>query len=241
MSQLTAIQFLEEGIVPERYKRNMGTIGLEGQLRLLRSKVVVIGAGGLGGHIIELLTRQGIGYLRIVDGDVFAEHNLNRQLLATQASLGKNKAAVAVARVAEVNADVTAEAVPYMLDEKNAMDVLAGMDVVVDALDNMPDRVLLAQAAQAQNIPLVHGAIGGFTGQVATIFPGGQKYERIIKVTDNQNSIEKILGNPATTPAVIAALQVQEVVKILTGIGETLQEKLLYVDIQYNIVEVLQL
>lgn len=238
MSLNNIIHSLETGMIPERYKRNMGTIGIDGQLKLLKSKVAVIGAGGLGGNVIELLARQGVGCLRIVDGDVFAEHNLNRQLLSTEGNLGQNKAKAAAARVKAVNSDIIVEALPYMLDEKNSSAVLAGMDVVVDALDNLADRVLLAKAAQLRSIPMVHGAIAGFTGQVATIYPGDQKYENFIKVNSLSTGIETVLGNPATTPAMAAAFQVQEVVKILTGIGEPLQQKILYFDTQFNIFEI---
>ena len=83
MEKYNALRILEDGQIPERYRRNIGTIGVDGQRRLLRAKVAIVGAGGLGGNVIEHLTRQGVGYLRIIDGDFFAAHNLNRQLLAT--------------------------------------------------------------------------------------------------------------------------------------------------------------
>lgn len=229
---------LATGIIPEQYLRNIGTIKVAGQLQLLRSKVVIIGAGGLGGLVTELLARAGVGYLKVVDGDTFAAHNLNRQLFATHSTLGQNKAHSAAARVAEVNADVTVEAVPVMLDEANADSLLTGMDIVVDALDNIQIRLLLATTAGELGLPLVHAAIAGFTGQVMTIMPGDKGLQEIYKSAGQTNrGIETLLGNPPPTPAIAAALEVQEVIKVLTGIGEPIRNKLLYFDLEHNIFE----
>jgi len=242
MGRQEVLKILKAGQIPERYQRNIGTIGIDGQLRLLNAKVAIVGAGGLGGTIIELLTRQGVGYLRIIDGDSFAAHNLNRQLLATERNLGVNKAQAAVSRIAEVNSDVCAEAVPRMLDEDNAAGLLAGMDVVVDALDNISSRLLLSKTTQELGIPLVYGAIAGYTGQVTTLLPGDQGLEKLYKVTAGSNKgIEVVLGNPAATPALAAAIQAQEVIKIVTGIGEVLHQRLLYFDTELNIFEILHL
>ena len=238
MGRHETLQMLETGKMPERYLRNLGTIGISGQLRLLNAKVAVVGAGGLGGGIVELLTRQGVGYLRIIDGDVFAAHNLNRQLLSTERNLGMNKAIAATHRVADVNSDVSAEAVPKMLETENAAELLAGMDVVVDALDNFSSRLILSKTTQELGIPLVHGAIAGFTGQVTTLLPGDQWLEKNCS-TGADKGIETGLGNPATTPALTAAIQTQEVIKLLTGVGELLHRKLLYFDTEVNVFEIL--
>ena len=240
MSRLKTMEMLESGKIPERYLRNIGTIGIEGQLKLLKAKVVIIGAGGLGGHIIELLTRQGIGYLRIIDGDRFAAHNLNRQLLATEGNLGVNKAMAAAQRVAEINSDVYVESIPQMFDEENSEKLLSGMDVVVDALDNISTRLLLSKMTRKIGIPLIHGAIAGFTGQVTTLLPGDIGLEKLYRVTaGSDKGIELSLGNPASTPALAASIQAQEVVKILTGIGELLHKRLFYFDTELNIFEIL--
>ncbi len=242
MGREETLALLEAGQVPERYLRNAGTIGAAGQARLLAARVAVVGAGGLGGTVIELLARMGVGYLRIIDGDAFAAHNLNRQLLATETNLGAGKAAAAAARVACINTDVAVDAVPCMLDAGNAVALLTGMDVIVDALDTIGDRQLLARAARQLAIPLVHGAIAGFTGQVATLLPGDPGLERIYHpAAGPARGIETVLGNPAATPAIAAALQAQEVMKLLTGVGEPLSRKLLYFDTEYNIFETLTL
>lgn len=242
MSKQDALKMLKAGVIPERYQRNIGTIGIEGQCLLLKAKVVIVGAGGLGGNIIELLTRQGVGYLRIIDGDCFTEHNLNRQLLATESNLGSNKAMTAAKRIAEVNSDVYADAVPQMLDVNNVRQLLAGMDVVVDALDSINSRLLLSKVTRELGIPLVHGAIAGSTGQVTTLLPGKPGLDKLYKFDDGlDKGIEVLLGNPATTPAFAAALQAQEVVKILTGVGELLSGRLLYFDMEMNLFEFLKI
>lgn len=233
---------LAAGEMPERYQRNLGTLGVHGQMRLLDGRVAVVGAGGLGGHVIELLARLGVGYLRIIDGDCFAIHNLNRQVLATRQTLGRNKALVAAERVDEINSDVQILAVSRMLEEKNAIDLLCDTDVVVDALDSIPSRLLLSRTAQKLRIPLVHAAIAGWVGQVATILPEGPGLEKIYRTADpSQKGIENLLGTPAPTPALAAAIQVREVVKILTGVGQTLAGKLLYFDTGLNTYEILDL
>ncbi len=242
MAREDSLALLVKGEIPQRYQRNIGTIGIDGQIRLLEARVAIIGAGGLGGNIIELLTRQGVGFLRIIDGDSFAPHNLNRQLLATQRTLGMNKSAVAAARVAEVNSDVEVHAVPVMFDEHNAVQLLTGMDVVIDALDSIDSRLLLCRFARELKIPLVHAAIAGLTGQVGTILPTGPGLEKIYKSTGGSDKgIEAILGNPASTPALAAAIQAQEVIKLLTGIGKPLHPRLLYFDTEFNIYELLNL
>lgn len=233
-----SLRELESGQMPERYLRNQGTIGTAGQLRLLQAKVTVAGAGGLGGHVIELLARQGVGYLQIVDGDFFTCHNLNRQILATEQTLGMNKALAAANRVAIVNPDVEVCAVMQMLDTNNAEKLLTGTDVIVDALDTISSRRMLMGIAQKLRIPLVHAAIAGFTGQVATVLPGDSVMTALFdRKTVSDRGVEVLLGNPAATPAMAAALQAQEVVKLITGVGELLNGQMLYFDMEYNLFE----
>ncbi|MHC1758428.1 MAG: ThiF family adenylyltransferase [Negativicutes bacterium] len=242
MSRDQSVAQLFTGNMPERYQRNLGTIGIDGQLALLNSRVAIVGAGGLGGLVIELLARQGVGYLTVVDGDCFTCHNLNRQILATEHTLGMNKAMAAVSRVAEINPDVQVAAVPEMLTADNAAEILSGADVIVDALDLISSRRILFQTAQEMKVPLVHAAIAGFTGQVSTILPGDHEISALFaRPSESDHGIESVLGNPAVTPAVAAALQVQETVKLITGVGKPLHRQLLYFDLEYNVFEIIQL
>jgi len=232
---------LEERILPVRYQRNLGTVGWDGQLALLRATVGVVGAGGLGGWIIEGLARMGVGRLIVIDGDVFEENNLNRQALATEGDLGQPKAEAARRRVAQVNAAVEMVTHQVRVSEAEMVQLLRGADVLVDALDALPTRLALQRAARTLARPLVHGAIAGYVGQVMTILPGDPGLEALYgSERVPERGIEVQCGNPAATPMMIAAWEIQEVVKLLTGRGQPLRHRLLFMDSEIGTVDVLQ-
>ena len=236
------IAALEAGIAPYRYLRNLGTVGLEGQVKLLRATVAVIGLGGLGGYVIESLARMGVGRLILIDGDVFEEHNLNRQLLSGETKLGTRKVEAARRRVAETNGAVKVVVHATMLDRENLPHLLAGADVVVDALDRLPIRLILQDGAQALGIPMVHGSIAGFLGQVMTILPGDPGLRGLYGDGElPEQGLEAQLGTPAATPMAVAAWEAQEVVKIITGRGELLRHRLLLLDMESGTSDVLRL
>lgn len=223
-----------------RYERNVGAISREENELLRGKKVCVAGCGGLGGGVIEGLARVGVGYIRAVDGDVFDETNLNRQLLSSEKNLGKSKAEEAVRRIGEINSQVDAEAVGCFIDDSNAADILHGVDAVVDALDDAGARLIVEAACEKLGIPLIHGAIGGWNGQVAVVMPGDRMMD-ILYSSDlmEKNRSEEAAGNPYFTPAVISAIQVAETVKVLTGRDSVLRNSLLMIDLldhQYEIV-----
>ena len=232
------VRALEEGLLPERYLRNLGLFGWEGQRRLLEGCVAVVGCGGLGGHVIEGLARSGVGRLIVVDGDRFVPHNLNRQTLGTLDGLGRPKAEVAAERVARVNPAVEVTVRAVVATAENLPDLLDGADVVVDALDTPRDRLMLQAAAARLGRPLVHGAIAGFIGQVSTVFPGEETLSLLYGGgTVPAHGAEFFLGTPAPTPALVAAFQVAEVLKFLLGRGELLRRRLLYIDLEAGTVE----
>lgn len=222
---------LELGLLPARYQRNRKTISVKEQLRLFQTHVAVIGCGGLGGYIIEELTRLGIGRITAVDPDVFEEHNLNRQLYATPAMLGQPKVDAARKRVLEINPAVTLMPLKCAFGMINGSDILQSVDIAVDALDSIPVRLELADTCADMNIPLVHGAIAGWYGQVSTQFPGEQTLRKIYNRAANGKGVEKGLGNPSFTPAAIASIQVAEVCKIITGQGSTLTKRKLHINL----------
>ena len=233
---------LDNHLLPARYQRNLGTVGWEGQSKLRRATVAVVGAGGLGGWIIEGLARMGLGKLIVIDADVIEENNLNRQLLATESSLGKPKAELAVARVAEVNAATEVIAHHTWANTDNFVDLLASAEVAVDALDTLPARFELQHAAARLNIPLVHGAIAGYVGQVMTILPGDPGLHALYGQGDiPQRGIETRWGNPSATPMMIAAWQIHEVVKLIVGRGELLRNRLLLFDAEAGTMDLLRL
>lgn len=228
---------LDNTILPVRYQRNRETISIDQQRALFRSRVAVIGCGGLGGYVIEELARLGIGGIVAVDPDVFEEHNLNRQLFATPDLMGRNKAEAAARRVAAINPAVTCVPVAESFAEHNGDEILRGVAAAVDGLDSIPARLLLADRCDARSIPLVHGAIAGWYGRLAVQFPGDGTMRRLYPRSHDLPGIESRQGNPSFTPAVIASLQVAEVVKLVLHIGEPLRSSCLDVDLYHLEVE----
>mgnify|MGYP001469362474 CR=1 FL=1 len=229
------IAALRHGIIPCRYLRNIGTIGVNGQIRLLQSTVAVVGAGGLGSTVIELLARQGIGHLITIDDDCFAEQNLNRQLMSTEGNLGEYKVIAAAKRVNEINSATTVTTFRERLTGENAQRLLGGAQVVVDGLDNLPSRLVVERACHQLAIPYVHASIGGFAGQLMTIFPGDVGLSSLYGSSSDtmpEQGIETRIGNPPATVAIIAALQVQEVIKIITGVGAPIRNQILLIDVR---------
>jgi molybdopterin/thiamine biosynthesis adenylyltransferase len=224
---------LGHNLLPARYQRNRAMLSIQQQLALLRSKVAVFGCGGLGGYIIEELARLGVGKITVVDPDVFEEHNMNRQLLCTQELLGKKKVDAAVQRVAAINPAVRLQAFDVAFGRGNSTEILKGVTVAADALDSIPVRLELAEACKDQNIPLVHGAIAGWSGHVAVQYPGENILQHLYAGKKTGHGVEKQLGNPSFTPAVIASLEVAEIVKILLGTEPLLPRKYLAVDLYH--------
>ena len=224
------------GICPYRYLRNREAISLKEQLRLAESRVAVVGAGGLGGHVILLLARLGIGTLVVVDHDVFDETNLNRQALSSVTALGKSKSESAVAAVRSINPGVKIIPFQVKLDPSNESEILAGSDVAVDALDNVPDRFLLERATKELGIPLVHGALAGFEGQVMTIFPDDPGLKHLYRneggSIDKSKSPESVLGVPTLTPSLVATLEAMEVLKIILKRGKIFRNTMVHVDLE---------
>jgi len=196
-----------------RYARNIPALTEEECLLLRKKRVLVAGCGGLGGHIIDQLARIGIGSLRVVDGDVFEETNLNRQLLSSVPLLGVSKAGAAAAHIARVSPETAVEAVEAFLTEDNAARLLEGCDLVLDALDNIPSRKMLAAACGKAGIPYVYGAISGWVAQAAVSMPGDGLIDALypagIEVSD-----KSVLS---FTPALCASLQSALCVKYLVG------------------------
>jgi len=235
---------LKQGIIPCRYLRNTGTIGLDGQIKLLQSTAAVVGAGGLGGTVIELLARQGIGHLIIIDNDRFTEQNLNRQIMSTERNLGEYKVILAAKRVKDINSATAVTTFRERLTTDNAQSLLSGAQVVVDGLDNLSSRLVVEQACRQLAIPYVYASIGGFNGQLMTIFPEDTGLSSLYGSSSNttpEQGMETRIGNPPATVAMIAALQVQEVVKIITGVGAPVRNQIILVDARECAIDRIQL
>lgn len=227
------IQALENGISPEHYERNIGSFGFAGQLKLLRSRAAIIGLGGLGGFAAEVLARAGVGFIRLVDGDRFQQSNLNRQLFSQVPNAGKNKALVGKMRLRRVNPGIELEAIPQYLKESNASRILDDIDLVVDALGELPSRILLTREASRRKKILIHAAIAGFFGQLAVIYPEGPDLSKIYGLGDNcpPHGVENILGTPSPTPAVLGSMEAALAVRVLLGQDQGLKNKLFLVDL----------
>ena len=214
----------------DRYKKNRELINEEEQVVLSGKTVAVVGLGGLGGHIAEQLARLGVGNLILIDSDVADYTNLNRQLLATERTVGTQKANAAYERFFEVNSDLNYTVHAERLTLENGLELLAGADIVVDAVDNVRTRYTLESVCEQLGVPLVHGAIGGWWGQVSVIFPGDKCFSKLYPNPDAVGA-EAHWGNPAFTPAIVASLQVAETLKLCLGKKEILRGKLLRIDI----------
>ena len=200
-----------------RYLRNHDAISEAEQVILAQKRVLVVGCGGLGGYAIECLARIGVGHLRVVDGDVFDETNLNRQLLSSSMNLGRPKTLAAQQRVMAVNPLVEVEAFQTLLIAENAVPLLDGCDVAVDALDNIPSRLVLQQAAKTAGIPLVHGAVAGWIGQVCVVQPGQDLLNSLYPASTDTQGEEQETGTLSFTAALTASWQAAETVKLLLG------------------------
>lgn len=227
------IRALSGGVVPQRYLRTIGTLGIDGQLKLRRARAAVVGAGGLGGVLVEILARLGIGALTVIDADTFTEDNLNRQLLSSEANIGEGKAAAAAERAARINSAVEVSPRRAFVDDTNADSLLAGCDLVIDALDHIPSRLVLQRAAARLKVPFIHGAIAGFAGEVMTVLPGDPGLEALYGEAGGapEKGIEVALGTPPPTPVTVAAIEAAEAVKAVTGVGELIRNRVLFIDL----------
>jgi molybdopterin/thiamine biosynthesis adenylyltransferase len=224
------------GVCPYRYIRNRDILSTQEQLKLAVSQVAVVGAGGLGGQVVLLLARVGVGRLIIIDGDLFDETNLNRQALCGSETLGKSKAKAALDLVASINPAVLVVSHPVRFDAANIDALLTGSDVIVDALDNVADRLILQEAASRLGVPMVHGDLAGFEGRVMTIYPGDagtkQLYGSEAVNQADADRPEVLLGVPAVTAALIGTLQAMEVLKILLKRGHIFRNAMAYFDLE---------
>jgi molybdopterin/thiamine biosynthesis adenylyltransferase len=205
---------LSKGVIPVRYQRNIGTFGASGQIRLLESTVMLVGLGGLGGSVLEQIARAGFGTIIGVDPDVFDRSNLNRQLLSTEHTIGEEKVAAAKKRVHKINSAVSFTG--HVCRFQDLPDGLwLGADIVFDCLDNIPDRLILADKCARADCPLIHGAIAGWYAEVGVVWPGSKMLERYYQ--GQTEGMEKELGTPASTAMMTASIMAAKAVQVLAG------------------------
>jgi len=210
-----------------RYSRQIMIEGFgeEGQARLKEAKVVVAGAGGLGSPIALYLAAAGIGTIRVIDKDKVELSNLNRQILHWDENIGQRKTSSAGDKLRRINKDVKIEAIAESIADNNVSQLTDGFDLIVDAMDNLPTRLLLNKTAVGKNIPFFHGAVSGFEGRAMTVIPRQTACLKCLYPGDIPAQKTPVIG---VTPAIIGCIQATEVIKYITGIGHLLTNRLLF-------------
>ena len=213
----------------ERYRRqlNLPNFGEEGQEKLKRARVLVAGVGGLGSPALLYLTVAGVGYIQIIDSDAVELSNLNRQILHWTPDLDLPKVDSAAEKLRLLNPYVQIEAIHKTISQDNLESLTSGVDLIIDAVDNLATRYFLNQYAITKNIPFFHGAVAGFEGRALTILPGRSACLMCLYRGVSLTGKPAVLG---ATPGLIACIQVTEAIKYLTGAGQLLLNRLLVYD-----------
>lgn len=205
-------------------------IGMSGQLKLKQAKVLIIGAGGLGCPLLQYITASGVGTIGIIDGDTVDVSNLHRQILFDVNSIGKNKAVESKNKLKALNPYIEIEAFPIRLEAENALEIVQNYDIIVDCSDNYATRFLVNDACVLLQKSLIYGSIYRFEGQVSVFnFQNGPTYRCLFPELPSEESTTNcsLSGVIGVLPGIIGVLQANEVIKIITGIGEVLSGKLL--------------
>jgi molybdopterin-synthase adenylyltransferase len=213
----------------ERYKRQIMIRGLgqEGQEKIKEARVFLAGAGGLGSPAALYLAAAGIGAIRIVDTDTIELSNLNRQILHWTSDIGQRKIDSAESKLRQLNPEVEIETVQTKIEAENIDELVSGCGMIVDAVDNLATRYVLNKAAQKHKIPLFHGAISGFEGRAMTVIPGSSACLMCLYRGVSLTQKSPVIG---ATPGIIACIQVTEILKYISGIGQLLTNRFLVYD-----------
>ncbi|HYD15006.1 MAG TPA: molybdopterin-synthase adenylyltransferase MoeB, partial [Hyphomicrobium sp.] len=226
----------------QRYKRHLvlHDIGGQGQAKLKAARVLVVGAGGLGSPVLHYLAAAGVGTLGIIDDDTVSLDNLQRQVIHTTASVGVPKVESARRTIAELNPHVVVETFNVRLDASNAAEIIASFDIVADGSDNFATRYLVSDACYFARRPLVHAAVGPFDGYLTTLKPFAKtadgspypSYRCLFPEAPPPGTVPNCseVGVLGSVVGVVGTLQATEVLKELTGVGESLAGRLLLYD-----------
>ena len=219
----------------ERHSRHilLPQVGAEGQAKIAKSRVLCVGAGGLGSPVIQYLAAAGIGHLTIVDDDVVDITNLQRQIIHRSSDIGTSKAESAKRYVTDLDPNISVKSITSRLDESNANEMFSGHDLIIDGTDNISTRYLIDDTCVKLGIPWVYGSVYRFEGQVSLFnYQGGPRYRDLFPEAPPDHLIPSCseAGVLGVLPGIIGCLQVNEAVKILVNIGEPLSGKLLIYD-----------
>ena len=211
-----------------RFIRNLPTLTEQEQTVLAGKRVFIAGCGGLGGFLTEFLVRAGVGHVVAADCDSFEYSNRNRQLLSTESTLGQSKVLAAAARARDVNPAVDFRPVEVRLDGENLPPLLTGCDLALDALDGVSARLALEDACAEKGIPLVHGAVHGWAAQAAVVLPGSGLLHGLYAGIGGETDSSVL----SPVPAMCAAVQAAEAIKLLLGRPSALSGKLMMMDLR---------
>ncbi len=218
----------------ERYSRHilLQDVGVEGQEKIKNSKVLVIGAGGLGAPVLLYLAAAGVGTLGIIDGDVVDLSNLQRQVIHATPDIGRPKVASAREKIEQLNPDVKVITYPELFTAENAFELIKEYDFIVDGTDNFPVKFLINDACVLARKPFSHGGILRFEGQTLTHLPGTACYRCVFHSPPPPNAVPTCsqAGVLGAIAGMLGTIQAAEVLKFLTGTGELLTNRLLVFD-----------
>lgn len=233
MAQINGFTPLTPGQV-QRYSRHliMDGVGSVGQRKLIDAKVLIIGAGGLGSPIALYLALAGVGTIGIVDFDTVDVSNLQRQILHTDADVGRPKVISAKETLLAHNPDVNVILHEVPITSENAMDIIPNYDIVVNGADNFATRYLVNDASYLAGKPLVDGAILVFDGQATTYLPGQGCYRCMFPEPPPPGEVPNCseAGVIGALPGLVGSIQALEVIKLIMGVGETLTSRMLLID-----------
>lgn len=220
-----------------RYHRQiiLSEIGEEGQNKLKKAKVLIVGVGGLGSPIALYLAGAGVGTIGLVDDDTVNITNLQRQVLYSEKELGKSKALCAAKKLSALNSEINIHPYPTRLTAGNAHEIISGYDIIVDGCDNFSTRYIINDICAEQGKPYVYGAICGFEGQVSVFHYGENKksyrdlYPDEVGMRNMPSPPKGVIG---VTPAVVGSIEANEVIKIICHFGDILSGKLWTFDLR---------
>ncbi len=233
-------QELKKGVLPSSFQRNLGAISIEDQIRLVKSKVLVVGCGGLGGFVLELLARLGVGTIFFADGDVFEESNLNRQLYCTIHNIGQNKASEATKRLKGIAPLSSFYPITRFLKDSSLLSYIEKVDIVIDCTGGVEFKRKLIETCQRSSVPIISAAVAGFEGFVTSVTPNS-KYPKEYLLGSDQEGAEHILGVLAPTVAFASSVQVSETIGFLCYKDMKLIDKVFYFSLKDLYFEILDL
>lgn len=216
----------------KRYQKHLGILTEEQLQEIQSTSILLVGCGGIGGHIADQLVRFGVSNITIVDYDLFETSNLNRQLFCTEDTIGSYKVDILHRELYLINSTCNIVTIQKRIEEVPE-DIYQTIDLIIDAVDSPRTKVYLSKQASTYNIPLLHGACAGWYGQVAWIEPGCTLLEDLYQ--ESETGLEKTLENPSFAPSVTASYMISEFVKHIINPALATSNELLLIDLFNNI------